>query len=130
MMLSAGRILVVKEGIVARRRRLVRGIPAMAVLAIWLAACSGSGSNGGYAHSGSPTPAVVPAATPPCEGARRITPARDEGPHFKAGSPDRASLLEPGLTGTPLTITGAVLSASCGRVAGAQLDFWQSDDAG
>ena len=37
---------------------------------------------------------------------------------------------EPGLAGTPLTITGYVLSTACQSIAHAWLDFWQADSNG
>jgi protocatechuate 3,4-dioxygenase beta subunit len=80
-----------------------------------------------------PATAVTPAAAPPpaaiaCSGAP--TPAVTEGPYFKAGSPERSSLVEPGVTGTPLVLTGHVLTLACSPIAGAVLDFWQADGAG
>lgn len=36
----------------------------------------------------------------------------------------------PGMTGTPLTITGYVMTPDCQPVAGAWLDFWQADGSG
>lgn len=58
------------------------------------------------------------------------TLAQTEGPYFKAGSPERVSLIEPGMAGTPLVITGRVLTVEGTPVAGAKLDFWQADDRG
>jgi protocatechuate 3,4-dioxygenase beta subunit len=58
------------------------------------------------------------------------TPSQTEGPYFKADTPARASLLEPGMPGTKLVIEGTVLTAGCKPVAGARLDFWQADAAG
>jgi protocatechuate 3,4-dioxygenase beta subunit len=63
-------------------------------------------------------------------GACQATPAETEGPYFKAGSPERASLVEPGMAGTRLTITGRVLTVDCRPVSGAVLDFWQADASG
>ncbi len=68
-------------------------------------------------------------ATPAC-GTGAPTPSQTAGPFFKPGSPRRASLLEPGITGTRLTVTGRVLWTDCRPVAGALLDFWQADDRG
>jgi len=59
-----------------------------------------------------------------------LTPTQIEGPYYKIGSPHRASLIEPGITGTPLVITGVVLNEHGKPIPGAVLDFWQSDDAG
>ena len=58
------------------------------------------------------------------------TPAQTEGPFFTPRSPARTSLLEAGLKGTKLTVTGMVVTRSCRPVAGALVDFWQADDAG
>lgn len=58
------------------------------------------------------------------------TLAQTEGPFFTPSSPERASLLEPGVTGERLVLSGRVLSTGCAPVAGALLEFWQADDAG
>lgn len=68
--------------------------------------------------------------TPACGEPEEVTIAQTEGPYFKPNSPQRTSLLEPGITGTRLTVTGAVLSTTCQPVAGALVDFWQCDSAG
>jgi protocatechuate 3,4-dioxygenase beta subunit len=82
-----------------------------------------------------PNPAPTQAAqilppTPACGDADDATPAQTEGPFFTPSSPERASLLEPGLAGTRLVVTGRVLTTDCRPVAGALLDFWHADDAG
>jgi protocatechuate 3,4-dioxygenase beta subunit len=53
-----------------------------------------------------------------------------EGPYFKTNSPERASLLEPGIAGMKLTLSGYVLNTDCQPVVGARLDFWQADASG
>jgi protocatechuate 3,4-dioxygenase beta subunit len=58
------------------------------------------------------------------------TASQTEGPYFKRSSPERASLVESGMAGTPLVVTGIVMTRSCKPVAGALLDFWQADDSG
>lgn len=58
------------------------------------------------------------------------TPAQTEGPFFTPNSPERTSLLEAGIAGTRLTVTGHVLGTDCSPIAGALLDFWHCDDAG
>jgi protocatechuate 3,4-dioxygenase beta subunit len=69
--------------------------------------------------------------TPACaDGDDDPTPPRMEGPYFKPRSPERASLVEPGLKGTRLRVTGRVVTTSCAPIAGALLDFWHADDAG
>jgi protocatechuate 3,4-dioxygenase beta subunit len=68
--------------------------------------------------------------TPACADADDPTPSQTEGPFFKQRSPERASLLEPGIAGTPIVLTGYVLSRRCQPVARTQLDFWQADAQG
>jgi protocatechuate 3,4-dioxygenase beta subunit len=53
-----------------------------------------------------------------------------EGPYFLAGSPEKASLIEPGIDGTPLTIAGYVYTTDCQPVTGAKIEFWQADAYG
>jgi protocatechuate 3,4-dioxygenase beta subunit len=59
-----------------------------------------------------------------------LTPEVTEGPYFKAGSPERASLVGDGMAGTKIVITGYVYTADCKPVAHALLDFWQADANG
>lgn len=73
--------------------------------------------------------AVLP-QTPVCADPGHPTPSQTEGPFYKPRSPERASLLEPGVTGTPLLLTGYVLSRHCQPIAHALLDFWQADAQG
>ena len=58
------------------------------------------------------------------------TPRQMEGPFFKPRSPQRTSLLESGVQGTRIVVSGQVLSTRCQPVAGALLDFWQCDGKG
>ena len=53
-----------------------------------------------------------------------------EGPFYKPGAPVRAVLLESGMAGTPLTVTGRVLDTRGRQLKGALLDIWQADDKG
>ena len=83
------------------------------------------------ASSGVALPAWAQAApTPECGDDDDPTPRQMEGPFFKPRTPQRTSLLEPGINGTRLVLTGFVLSTACKPVAGALLDFWQADDHG
>lgn len=70
------------------------------------------------------------ATTPACDPAGKPTPRETAGPFFKPRSPERASLVEPGMAGTPLILAGRVLSTACQPIAGALLDFWQADADG
>jgi protocatechuate 3,4-dioxygenase beta subunit len=58
------------------------------------------------------------------------TPRQTEGPYFTPNSPKRASLLEPGIAGTRLVVTGMVVTRGCRPVANALVDFWHCDDEG
>src|SRR5256885_1401436 len=53
-----------------------------------------------------------------------------EGPYYKANPPQNAALRTAGVAGTPLTLTGYVVSKSCQPIANAKLDFWQADGNG
>ncbi|HEU5098062.1 MAG TPA: hypothetical protein VFU22_03385 [Roseiflexaceae bacterium] len=58
------------------------------------------------------------------------TPAQTEGPYYTPNTPERASLIEPGVTGTRLVVAGYVLTTDCKPVERALLDFWHADDSG
>lgn len=109
------------------RRRIVQtvlALPAMSIIG-----CGASGST--LAESVSPTAPSTLQPTPACDdGDDDPTPAQTEGPYFTSNSPQRTSLLEAGISGTALTITGRVLSTTCQPIVSAKLDFWQADDSG
>ncbi|MBI5031733.1 MAG: intradiol ring-cleavage dioxygenase [Chloroflexi bacterium] len=65
-----------------------------------------------------------------CTAPAQLTPALTEGPYFKAGSPERASLIDSTVTGTKLVLTGYVVTTDCKPVANAKIDFWQADAQG
>ncbi len=67
---------------------------------------------------------------PPCSPDETHTPSSAVGPDFKAGSPQRTSLIEPGMTGTRLILSGNVSGIHCGPIARAVIDFWQADARG
>ena len=69
-------------------------------------------------------------ATPACTDEQEPTRQQTAGPFFLPHSPQRASLLEPGINGTKIVLTGRVLSTRCRAVSGALLDFWHANDAG
>ena len=72
--------------------------------------------------------AALPA--PDCAAGAATTLAQTEGPFYKPNPPQRASLIEAGVTGMRLVLTGYVLTAECTPVAGARVDFWQADAQG
>lgn len=105
---------------------------------IGLAACTGSTPSGSQAGVAAPSPAVsnpsvAPSTQPPgaatnCTG--QPTPAETEGPYFKAGSPERTSLIDAAMPGTRVAVSGLVLTLDCRPLAGVVLDFWQADASG
>jgi protocatechuate 3,4-dioxygenase beta subunit len=68
--------------------------------------------------------------TPSCHGSAPTTERQTEGPYFKPDSPLRASLVEPGIAGTKIVVTGMVLSTACQPIARALIDVWHADDRG
>ncbi|MBM3125107.1 MAG: hypothetical protein FJZ87_08510 [Chloroflexi bacterium] len=64
---------------------------------------------------------------PLCTG---LTPENAEGPYYKAGSPERNSLLGEGLVGDRMILIGYVLDSDCTPIPKAWLDFWQADSNG
>jgi protocatechuate 3,4-dioxygenase beta subunit len=67
---------------------------------------------------------------PPCSTDTKPTPSAPVGPDFKPNSPARTSLVEPGMAGTRLVLTGTVSGVRCGLIKHAKLDFWQADAHG
>ena len=94
-----------------------------------MTACGGQPS-AGPVTTVKPTAAAsaTAAGSGACSG--QPTPAQTEGPYFKPGSPMRTSLVEPGMAGTRLALSGRVLSRDCRPNSGARLDFWQADSSG
>ena len=74
-----------------------------------------------------PAAAAAQAAAPACGSATR---PQTEGPFYKAGAPRRTSLVEPGMTGERVVVTGRVLTAGCDPIPGAILDVWHADAHG
>ena len=118
------------------RRKFVWGILALA--ALLLVGC-------GWQTPGGVQPATVPpvqltrapvALTPSapaklrCAAQASLTPEVTEGPYFKSGSPERASLLDAGISGTQLVLSGFVFAPDCKPISHALLDFWQADSKG
>lgn len=68
--------------------------------------------------------------TPACTDTNDITPPQTAGPFYKPRSPERKSLLEPGIQGSKIILEGTVRSTKCKLVQGALVDFWQADGSG
>ncbi len=118
------------------RRSFLRRLLLVPTAAV-LAACQGRSLDeilsGGDTEPGS-TPADQVLSLPPTlacgDDDDDPTLAQTEGPYFTPNSPERVSLLEPGMAGTRLLLTGQVVTTGCLPVAGALLDFWHCDDVG
>ena len=108
------------------RRQLVAASLAASAGAV-IAACGGSDDRGGTATVAAGGESLPP--TPGC-GDPEETPEQTEGPFFRPSSPQRTSLLEPGVIGTSLMLSGRVLGTDCRPIPGALLDFWQADGGG
>ncbi|MDP8907935.1 MAG: dioxygenase [Chloroflexota bacterium] len=119
---------------ISRRRLQALALALRAPLA--LAALTGRGAGIVLSQSAEGTAAAdstpVLAPTPACADADDLetTIEQTEGPYFTSDSPERTSLREEGMVGTPLLLTGYVYATNCQPVAEALIDFWQADDAG
>ena len=116
------------------RRDLQKAALALpAPLALLVAASHSAGiafaQEGGTPNAGED---LLLAPTPECldDDDLDLTLAQTEGPYFTPESPERTSLREEGMTGTPLRVTGYVYSSGCDPAPNALLDFWHCDDAG
>ncbi len=70
------------------------------------------------------------APTPACGDDDEPTLAQTEGPFFTPDSLQRISLMEDGVSGTPLRLSGEVVYTNCEPIENALVDFWHTDDAG
>jgi protocatechuate 3,4-dioxygenase beta subunit len=82
------------------------------------------------ANEGQGLGGFVTNAGPPCGPDDQVTPAVPADATYKKGAPVRTTLVEPGMAGTPLTLSGTVSGVSCGRIKGATVDAWQADASG
>jgi protocatechuate 3,4-dioxygenase beta subunit len=113
-------------------RRTVQKV-ALALPAPLLAAALSDRSAGiMLAQSTAATSTPVLAPTPACvdDDDLEATVPQTEGPFYTPDTPERQSLLEPGMPGTKLVVSGYVYDTACQPIPGALLDFWQADEAG
>jgi protocatechuate 3,4-dioxygenase beta subunit len=68
--------------------------------------------------------------TASCVDADEPTPSQTEGPYFTPNSPERWRFLEPDMKGTPILLTGIVLTQRCVPITGAMVELWHANDAG
>jgi protocatechuate 3,4-dioxygenase beta subunit len=118
----------------------------MALSTVWLAACGGDDDEPqaqatsaagpttapearvSVSTGGSATPQLAPTAA--CGDDDEATIEQTEGPYFTPNSPERTSLIEAGMSGTLLRLSGFVVNTSCEPIENALVDFWHCDDAG
>jgi protocatechuate 3,4-dioxygenase beta subunit len=75
--------------------------------------------------------AATLAPTPACgDDDDEPTIQQTEGPYFTPNSPERTSLLEDGMQGVYMLVSGQVLGTGCQPIAGALIDFWHADAEG
>jgi protocatechuate 3,4-dioxygenase beta subunit len=68
--------------------------------------------------------------TPACHDGDEPTMAQTDGPFFKPRSPERADLIEPGIKGRPMILSGQVLDRGCRPLGHALVDLWHADEKG
>ncbi len=85
---------------------------------------------GGAGLTGAGARAQELPVTPQCIDDGPATARQTEGPFFRAGSPGRADLVEPGNKARLVELTGFVLTRGCNPVARAVVDIWHADDRG
>ncbi len=116
------------------RRDFQKRALALPVPLALLVAASHSAGIAFAQESGTPTADsdLLLAPTPECrdDDDLDMTIAQTEGPYFTPDSPERTSLREDDIPGTPLRVTGFVYSSGCDPAPRALLDFWHCDDAG
>lgn len=104
-------------------------LPFLLVALLLTAGCARVGSPLSAPATTQTAPAATAAnAAAACTGSP--TSANMEGPYYKAGAPERANLIDPGMAGTPIRISGHVYDTACHPLAGARVDFWQADADG
>ena len=96
------------------------------LLVVAVVAATACSSNSGTVAS----PKLVAVAGSPGSACGSPTPAETEGPFYKAGSPEKTDLVEPGMAGTRLALSGVVRDTRCTPLRDARVDFWQADASG
>ncbi len=118
------------RGALSRRSLLLGGL---AMIPAVVASCRSGGDEGAATTTTRPRDGTAPpsglAPTPACTDGD-ATVSQTEGPFFTPNSPERASFLADVSKGTPLVLTGSVLTTACHPVARALVDVWHADDEG
>src|SRR5215213_9304255 len=113
-------------------RRNVQKLALALPAPLLVAALSNRSAGIVLAQSTAATSTPVLAPTPACadDDDLEATVPQTEGPFYTPDTPQRQSLLEPGMAGKKLVVSGYVYDTGCQPIPGALLDFWQADDAG
>ena len=116
----------------ARATRLFRGFTILATLVV--SACGGQAAPAEATRE--PAAATLPSTSEAstsaagCQAPATPSTALTEGPYFKAGSPERTSLLEADTVGEHLQLSGFVFDRECTPLPGTKIEFWQADGNG
>ena len=73
---------------------------------------------------------ALPGAAPAGDWPVAATTAQTEGPYYVPGAPERADLVDDGMGGTVLVVSGFVVDTECTPLADAKVDVWQADALG
>lgn len=133
------------------RKSLIHGV--MAITVVLLSACSATATSTVISNNNNAIPTIADnsdtaATAAPTSATTSVTGSNSnlacsngaasasqtveetEGPYYKAGSPEQANLVQSGMAGTQIVISGYVYDPNCKPVANAWLDFWQADANG
>jgi protocatechuate 3,4-dioxygenase beta subunit len=112
------------------RRALLQASAAIPLGAVLVACGDDDPGTGAARRDTTERTTATLAPTPACADGDEPTVEQTEGPYFTPDSPERRSLLAPGVDGDRLVLAGSVLTTGCRPVRRALLDFWQADAAG
>jgi protocatechuate 3,4-dioxygenase beta subunit len=101
------------------------GVAGASLVALGLRVTSGAPFD--FGTVGQPVETLV--AEPRCA-AGTVTPPQGAGPFYTARTPERRDIRDPFVSANTLVLAGRVLDARCQPIAGAVLDFWQTDHDG
>ena len=65
---------------------------------------------------------------PPCRD--DLTPRVPAGSEYRPNAPVKSTLVETGMAGDRMTLSGYVTGLACGRIRNARVEFWQADATG
>jgi hypothetical protein len=86
-------------------------------------------AEGPTAGASSPAGSGTSAAALECTAPASPTTSQTEGPYYTPGAPERADLVDEGMAGTILQLSGFVVDTDCTPLANAKVDVWQADAA-